>query len=271
MTQTWDPGAYAQNGSILCTGLQLGVLEWLNAQMGEYILDLGCGDGQLTQRVAATGAHRCIGVDSSTRMVAAARSREKSMPSRQPPNCFLCTTATFDAVFSNAALHWVRDQERHDGAGASRAEAAVASSWLRWEAIETSPQFMSLWVAVLDALRVRRARRRRQLLPDRGVLFSAVSSGTASGVETHRDDSASYDTGGGRDGGMVAHLSPRSHRESAGGYCADFSRGPRGHRICSPRHCAMKTATGSRIMYGCDSSPSRKPADSGDDSAKIAS
>ena len=49
-------------------------LEWLNAQPGERILDLGCGDGQLTLRLAATGAS-VTGVDASPEMVAAARTR----------------------------------------------------------------------------------------------------------------------------------------------------------------------------------------------------
>ena len=55
MTQTWDAQAYGLNGAFVYE-LAGGVLEWLNAQMGEFILDLGCGDGQLTQRLAATGA-----------------------------------------------------------------------------------------------------------------------------------------------------------------------------------------------------------------------
>ena len=108
MTQTWDPQAYERNGAFV-HGLAGGVLEWLNAQMGEFILDLGCGDGQLTQRIAATGAH-VLGVDASQEMVAAARERgieaEQANAESLPFH-----DATFDAVFSNAALHWVRDQD----------------------------------------------------------------------------------------------------------------------------------------------------------------
>ena len=108
MTQTWDPQAYERNGAFV-HGLAGGVLEWLNAQMGEFILDLGCGDGQLTQRVAATGAH-VLGVDASADMVAAAR--ERGVEAEQA-NAELLPfhDATFDAVFSNAMLHWVRDQD----------------------------------------------------------------------------------------------------------------------------------------------------------------
>jgi trans-aconitate methyltransferase len=108
MTQTWDPQAYERNGAFV-HGLAGGVLEWLNAQMGEFILDLGCGDGQLTQRLASTGVH-VLGVDASADMVAAAR--ERGIEAEQA-NAELLPfhDATFDAVFSNAALHWVRDQD----------------------------------------------------------------------------------------------------------------------------------------------------------------
>lgn len=106
--QTWDPRAYAQAGAFV-HGLAGGVVEWLNAQSGEQILDLGCGDGQLTLRLAATGA-TVQGADASPAMVEAARARgvkaevasAESLPHED---------GVFDAVFSNAVLHWVRDQD----------------------------------------------------------------------------------------------------------------------------------------------------------------
>ena len=100
-TQTWDPLAYERNGAFVHE-LAGGVLEWLAPQQGEYVLDLGCGDGNLTRRIAESGAH-VLGVDASLEMVAAARergveaehSRAEELPFRG---------ATFDAVFSNAVL-----------------------------------------------------------------------------------------------------------------------------------------------------------------------
>ena len=107
-TQTWDPLAYERNGAFVHE-LAGGVLEWLDPQPGEYVLDLGCGDGQLTQRIAGSGAH-VLGVDASPEMIAAARERgieaEHANAERLP-----FRDATFDAVFSNAVLHWVRDQD----------------------------------------------------------------------------------------------------------------------------------------------------------------
>jgi SAM-dependent methyltransferase len=108
MAQTWDPAAYAQNGSFV-HGLAGGVVEWLALHAGERILDLGCGDGQLTERLAKSGAVM-TGVDADPRMVEAAKARgvdaHHAMAEKLP-----FADASFDAVFSNAALHWVRDQD----------------------------------------------------------------------------------------------------------------------------------------------------------------
>ena len=108
MSQIWDPQAYGKDGAFVHE-LAGSVLELLAAQQGERILDLGCGDGQLTQRIVATGAS-VAGVDASPEMAAAARSRgiavELGVAESLP-----YASGEFDAVFSNAALHWVRDQD----------------------------------------------------------------------------------------------------------------------------------------------------------------
>jgi SAM-dependent methyltransferase len=108
MAQTWDPKAYGQNGAFVHQ-LAGGVLEWLRPKKGERILDLGCGDGQLTARLAANGAE-VSGVDASAEMVAAARSRGVGSTVAQAESLPF-GDGEFDAVFSNAALHWVRGQD----------------------------------------------------------------------------------------------------------------------------------------------------------------
>jgi SAM-dependent methyltransferase len=108
MEQAWNPLDYEKNGAFV-HGLAGGVLEWLDAKPSERILDLGCGDGQLTQRLVSAGAS-VVGVDASPEMLVAARARgidarEGHAESLPFADC------TFDAVFSNAALHWVRNQD----------------------------------------------------------------------------------------------------------------------------------------------------------------
>ena len=82
------------------------VLELLNPQCGERILDLGCGDGALTEKLAATGA-QIVGVDASQDMVTAAIAR--GIDARLRNACQLDFDSEFDAVFSNAVLHWIKD------------------------------------------------------------------------------------------------------------------------------------------------------------------
>lgn len=87
------------------------VVEWLEPKEGEKILDLGCGTGELTAQIAASGA-QVTGIDSSVSMIAKAKQHF-------PDIRFVVADATsftlpekFDAVFSNAALHWIRQKEK---------------------------------------------------------------------------------------------------------------------------------------------------------------
>jgi len=101
--QRWDPARYQRNAGFVAT-LGEAVLDWLAPQPGERILDLGCGDGALTEKLVAAGC-TVVGVDNSAEQVAAARAR--GLDAHVIDGAQLRFRREFDAVFSNAALHWM--------------------------------------------------------------------------------------------------------------------------------------------------------------------
>jgi trans-aconitate methyltransferase len=105
--QHWSAQRYAETAHFVPT-LGVPVLELLMPAAGEHILDLGCGDGVLTEKIAAAGA-TVVGVDAAPDMVAAAQAR--GLDARVVAGQHLNFDAEFDAVFSNAALHWMRPPE----------------------------------------------------------------------------------------------------------------------------------------------------------------
>jgi len=107
VSQTWDPERYARNTRFV-SDLAAAVVELLNASPGERILDLGCGDGILTAKFAEMGCH-IVGVDGSAAQIEAAR--KLGLDARLMDGEKLCFDGEFDAVFSNAALHWMRNPE----------------------------------------------------------------------------------------------------------------------------------------------------------------
>ena len=105
----WSAADYAKNAAFV-PRLGDAVLQLLNPQPGELILDVGCGDGVLTQRIVEVGA-RVIGLDSSEEMVEAARERGIDAFVADAEDMDLERFGQFDAVFSNAALHWMLDAD----------------------------------------------------------------------------------------------------------------------------------------------------------------
>ena len=108
--EKWDARLYDARHAFVWEKAK-GVVELLAARPGERILDLGCGTGALTAEIAASGAH-VVGVDRSSEMIDAAR---RKFPAIQFEVCdarALSFSAEFDAVFSNAALHWIPEAEQ---------------------------------------------------------------------------------------------------------------------------------------------------------------
>lgn len=102
--QHWDPARYQRNAAFVAA-LGQPVVDLLAPRPQECILDLGCGDGALTAILAQQA--RVTGVDASAEQVAAARAR--GLDAHVADGTRLGFTEEFDAVFSNAALHWMRD------------------------------------------------------------------------------------------------------------------------------------------------------------------
>ncbi len=112
--QTWNPETYALNARFVAD-LAMPVVDLLNPRLGERILDLGCGDGYLTAKLAAMGCEM-VGVDASAPQVEGAR--KLGLDARVDDAQRLNFSEEFDAVFSNATLHWMCDPE-----------AAIDSVW----------------------------------------------------------------------------------------------------------------------------------------------
>jgi trans-aconitate methyltransferase len=103
----WDAQRYQSQHSYVFQHGQ-GLVDLLAPQPGERILDLGCGSGQLTAKIAETGAH-VIGIDQSPEMIAQARANFPAIDFRVANATTFELESPVDAVFSNAVLHWVKD------------------------------------------------------------------------------------------------------------------------------------------------------------------
>ena len=104
----WDTSLYEKHAFVWQYGSNL--IEILSPKKGEFILDLGCGTGQLTNKIAATGA-KVIGIDKSPIMIAQASKNYPGLQWQVADGTNFTFTEVFDAVFSNAALHWIKPPE----------------------------------------------------------------------------------------------------------------------------------------------------------------
>ena len=102
--QEWRADRYATHARFVAD-LGAPVLDLLAPRPGERILDLGCGDGALTERIARAGAE-VVGADAAQDLVSAALGR--GLDARLADGHALPFISEFDAVFSNAAMHcWI--------------------------------------------------------------------------------------------------------------------------------------------------------------------
>ncbi len=105
----WNATGYQNNFSYIWRNGE-NLLAQLNPQAGERILDLGCGTGQLTQQIAESGA-TVIGIDSDRAMIHQAQANYPHITFKVADAANFQLETAVDAVFSNAALHWVTEAE----------------------------------------------------------------------------------------------------------------------------------------------------------------
>jgi trans-aconitate methyltransferase len=107
--QEWNAGLYeAKHSFVWQFGRDL--LQVLAPQAGERILDVGCGTGRLTAEIACAGAE-VVGIDYSPTMISQARDNYPILVFENHDACHMPYLGEFDAVFSNAALHWIQPAE----------------------------------------------------------------------------------------------------------------------------------------------------------------
>lgn len=106
--QNWNADEYKKHASFV-PSLSNEVMDLLSPQQGEEILDIGCGDGELTFEIKQIGCS-VIGIDSSSSMVKSTKKR--GIEAYVIDGHKLTYQDKFDAVFSNAALHWLTKPEQ---------------------------------------------------------------------------------------------------------------------------------------------------------------
>jgi trans-aconitate methyltransferase len=107
---SWDTELYeAKHNFVWKFGA--GVIELLDPKPGERILDLGCGTGHLTAKIAESGAE-VVGLDASPEMIGQARQNFPALSFVARDAAEMTFASEFDAVFSNAALHWMTQAQR---------------------------------------------------------------------------------------------------------------------------------------------------------------
>ena len=105
--QKWLPDKYQKNANFV-SELGISLIDLLEPKKGEYVLDLGCGDGTLMKKLTQSGC-QVVGVDSSPEMIDV--TREKGFDAYVMNGEDLNFSTQFDAVFSNAALHWMTNPD----------------------------------------------------------------------------------------------------------------------------------------------------------------
>ena len=109
MNITWDAKGYT-SGFAFVHQYGEGVLDLIDAAPGSHVVDLGCGNGALSEKLIARG-YRVTAIDASGDMLAQARALHPDIPFVQADATDFTLPEPADAIFSNAVFHWI-DRDR---------------------------------------------------------------------------------------------------------------------------------------------------------------
>jgi trans-aconitate methyltransferase len=164
--QQWSPEQYAKNARFV-SDLGMPVVALLAPRAGERILDVGCGDGPLTKKLVELGCE-VVGIDASPAMVEAAKAM--GLDARVMDGQSLQFAGEFDTVFSNAALHWMK-----------QADAVITGVW---RALKPGGRFVGEFGGDGNTVTVLRAL--TAALQQRGLDFHTLSPWYFPSVEEYR-------------------------------------------------------------------------------------
>jgi len=158
-TAKWDAGLYDDKHSFVWK-MAAGLVELLEPKPGERILDVGCGTGHLTAQIAASGA-LTYGIDQSPEMIRQAREKFPELRFDVMDAREISLEESFDAVFSNATLHWIKEPERvirgivkvlkpggrfvAEFGGKGNVAALLAAAECAWKKLRPETPFDSPW------------------------------------------------------------------------------------------------------------------------------
>lgn len=109
MRDSWNSTLYDDKHQFVSQFGQ-GIMELLQPRQHERILDVGCGTGDLAATLTDQGAH-VVGIDLSQNMIEAAIKKYPHLDFHVGDATNLPYADEFDAVFSNATLHWIKTPE----------------------------------------------------------------------------------------------------------------------------------------------------------------
>ena len=110
MKFNWNPNLYDDKHDFV---FKFGeeIVNLLNPQKDETILDLGCGTGDLTKKISDSAQH-VVGLDNSNEMIQTAKEKYSNITFLNSDGQDFQLDYVFDAVFSNAVLHWIPEADK---------------------------------------------------------------------------------------------------------------------------------------------------------------